>query len=39
MELWQVGGRFLEVHVALGPAASQVRVAEVEDLLNSLSVP
>jgi hypothetical protein len=39
MELWQVGGRFLEVHVALGPAASQARAAEVEELLNSLSVP
>jgi hypothetical protein len=39
MELWRVGGRFLEVHVALGPAASQARVAEIEDLLNSLSVP
>ena len=39
MELWQVGGRFIEVHVAVGPAASQARVAEVEDLLSSMSVP
>jgi hypothetical protein len=37
MELWDVGnGRYLEAHVALGPAVGPERVAEVEALLNSL---
>jgi hypothetical protein len=39
MELWEVGnGRYLEAHVALGPAVGPERVAEVEALLNSLRV-
>ncbi len=38
MDLWDVSGRFLEVHVALGPSAEPSRVAEVEALLNSLRV-
>ena len=38
MDLWNVSGRFLEVHVALGPFAEPSRVAEVEALLNSLRV-
>jgi hypothetical protein len=37
MELWRVGGRYFEVHVALGWDAGPDRVAEVESLLNSLS--
>ena len=38
MDLWNVSGRFLEVHVAIGPSAGPGRVAEVEALLNSLHV-
>jgi hypothetical protein len=38
MLLWEVGGRYLEVHVALGPAAGRDRIAEVTVLLNSLRV-
>jgi hypothetical protein len=38
MELWKLAGRYLEVHVALGPTAGPDRIAEVEALLNSLGV-
>jgi hypothetical protein len=38
MDLWRLGGRYLEVHVALGPTARPDRIAEVEALLNSLQV-
>jgi hypothetical protein len=38
MELWKLGGRYLEAHVALGPTAGRDRVSEVELLLNSLRV-
>jgi hypothetical protein len=38
MRLWRLGGRYLEVHVALGPSAGPDGVTEVEVLLNSLRV-
>jgi hypothetical protein len=38
MRLWRLGGRYLEVHVALGPTAGPDRITEVEALLNSLRV-
>jgi hypothetical protein len=38
MELWELGGRYLEVHVALGSDASAERIEEVVTLLNSLDV-
>ena len=38
MQLWRLGGRDLEVHIALGPTAGPDRIAEVEALLNSLRV-
>jgi len=38
MQLWRLGGRYLEVHVALGPSAGPDRIAEVEALLNTLRV-
>jgi hypothetical protein len=36
MLLWRLGGRYLEVHVALGPTAGPARIGEVEAVLNSL---
>ena len=39
MYLFGDGGRFFEVHVALGPDASSTTVAEVEALLSSLHAP
>jgi hypothetical protein len=38
MQLWKLGGRYLEVHVALGPTTGPDRITEVEALLNSLRV-
>jgi Tol biopolymer transport system component len=38
MDLWRLAGRYLEVHVALGPTSGPDRIEEVEALLNSLQV-
>jgi hypothetical protein len=37
-ELWRLAGRYLEVHVALGPTSGPDRIEDVEALLNSLQV-
>ena len=38
MDLHEIEGRFLEIHVAFGSSAGADRIAEVEALLDSLEV-